>query len=291
MTRPSQATAAKIARLFFWGVAVFCFGCRGERNGEAGATRPDQRGSQGVARPSMQRVTLRVAAASDLRHVFEGLEKAFLIEHPEVDLVVTYGSSGQLFAQLKERAPCDLYLAADIEFPRRLVAEDDPSGSSVFAYARGYVVLFWPGKTASSVVDRGPEGLRDSSIKRIAIANSRHAPYGRAAEASLRSLGLLDDVATKLVMAENVAQAAQFVESGAADVGLFAKSMALSPALRERGRFQELPLDSYPPLIQGGIVVPWSQQPLEAAEFQRFLTSETARAIFTAAGFGGVEEE
>ncbi|MFM9114574.1 MAG: molybdate ABC transporter substrate-binding protein [Planctomycetota bacterium] len=268
-------------------LCLFLAGCQPAQNETP--TPADIHGDQSAAPSEEAKRPLRVAAASDLRHVFGSLKNAFEQRVSTLELVPTFGSSGQLAAQLHEQAPFDLFLAADIEYARRIAALDETAETQVFAYARGSVGLWWPAKTPPEIVAAGPRGLLADTVRRIAIANPRHAPYGRAAEASLRNLGLLDRVAPRFVIAENVAQAAQFVESGAADVGLMAKSLALSPALRERGAFQELPEDSYPPLIQGGVVVPWSDRREEAREFQQFLLSPEARAIFQSAGFGDVD--
>lgn len=283
-------------------VAIFPFllGCQPAQNqtptraeNESGTNLIEQRNvtpsDRSAAPGEVEKRSLRIAAASDLRHVFGSLSKAYQLRNPDVELVPIFGSSGQLAAQLHERAPFDLFLAADIDYAQRIATLDEQSDTQVFAYARGYVGLWWPAKTPSEVVAAGPRGLLADTVRRIAIANPRHAPYGRAAETSLRNLELLDSVAPRFVIAENVAQAGQFVASGAADVGLIAKSLALSSALRDRGEFQELPIDSYPPLIQGGVVVPWSKQREEAREFQQFLLSPEARVILQSAGFGDVD--
>jgi molybdate transport system substrate-binding protein len=122
--------------------------------------------------------------------------------------------------------------------------------------------------------------------RRIAIANPRHAPYGRAAEAALRSEGLWDGVARKLVLGENVAQAAQFVQSGAADAGVIAKSLALAPRMRETGRFWEVPARAHPPLTQGGLILPWAQSRTGAAALRDYLLSDEGRRLLASYGFG-----
>jgi molybdate transport system substrate-binding protein len=287
--------------LIVWPILCLAFsGCQPQRvetpipvEQKSSRTSPDKPSEAGAEKPAAATKNaaraLRVAAAADLRFVFGSLISAFHKQTPAVQLLPTFGSSGQLAAQLHERAPFDLFLAADIDYAQRIATKDDYGKTQVFAYARGYVGLWWPAKTPPEIVAAGPRGLLNDSVRRIAIANPRHAPYGRAAESSLRSLGLLDRVASRFVMAENVAQASQFVASGAADVGLIAKSLALSPALREQGEFQELPVDSYPPLIQGGVVVPWSERQEDARKFQHFLLSPEARAILQSAGFGDVD--
>lgn len=227
---------------------------------------------------------LRVAAASDLRFALDELAAEFSRAHPDVALKISYGSSGNFFAQLSSRAPFDVFLSADAEYPRRLAADGLGLGPP-FAYAVGRLVL-WVGKASPLEIEsQGLRALRSSAARRIAIANPRHAPYGRAAEAALRSAGVYDAVAERLVLGENVAQTAQFVQSGAADAGLIALSLALAPQLKAEGRFVELPAGSYPRLEQGGLVLSWAQDPAAARGFCGFLQGEPGRAALARFGF------
>jgi len=226
---------------------------------------------------------VRVAAAADLRFALNEIAAEFSRVQPEIALKISYGSSGNFFAQLSSRAPFDVFLSADADYPRRLAA-DGLGLEPPFAYAVGRLVL-WVAK--ASPLDIEGEGLRallSAKARRIAIANPRHAPYGRAAEAALRSAGVYDAVAERLVLGENVAQTAQFVQSGAADAGLLALSLALAPQMKE-GRFVELPADSYPRLEQGGLVLSWAQDPAAARAFREFLQGEPGRATLARFGF------
>jgi molybdate transport system substrate-binding protein len=129
----------------------------------------------------------------------------------------------------------------------------------------------------------------DPSIRKIAIANPQHAPYGRAAVAALQKAGVYDQVAGRLVLGENIAQAAQFVESGNADAGLIAMSLALSPSLRASGRWVEVPADLYPPIRQSAVVLALSTRQAQSRQFLAFLTSPEVVALFQRSGFGAAK--
>ncbi|MCX6627160.1 MAG: molybdate ABC transporter substrate-binding protein, partial [Candidatus Solibacter sp.] len=162
--------------------------------------------------------------------------------------------------------------------PRKLAAAGIGAENSLFTYAVGRLVVWVP---AASPLDPAT-ALRQASVKHVAIANPQHAPYGRAAQAALRSLGLYQSVEPKLVLGENVAQALQFVESGAADAGIVALSLALAPPLHARGRYWEIPLGAYPRMDQGGIILKDSRA---ARDFRGFLLSAAGRRILKQYGF------
>jgi molybdate transport system substrate-binding protein len=183
---------------------------------------------------------------------------------------VTYGSSGSFFAQLSSEAPFDLFLSADIEFARRLVDQRQGAPGGDFGYARGHIVVWMLKDSPHFVEPRGIEMLREPGVQKIAIANPKTAPYGRAAVAALQSLGIYEAVEPKLVFGDNVAQAAQMVESGAADAGIIALSLAVSPALRDQGRYWHVPENLHPPLVQGGVVLRWAQDAALACDFRDF---------------------
>ena len=229
-----------------------------------------------------------VAAASDLRFALDELIADYVAVAPGAVIEPTYGSSGVFYSQLQNRAPFDLYLSADIDYPRRLVAEGLADAESEFAYAVGRIVL-WTPKESAADVSRGVDLLRDDAVRRIAIANPEHAPYGRAAVAALRSLGVYEEVEDKLIRGENVAQTLQFVESGAADIGIVALSLALAPTVRDRGSWRELPLDAYPALEQGGVILDWARDPEAARRFRAYLLSEEARVTLERYGFAPAE--
>ncbi len=229
--------------------------------------------------------TVAVAAASDLEPVLEALRPTLRQRHPDLDLRVTYGSSGAFFAQLQSGAPFDVFLSADVIYPAKLAEAGLAAPLDLFVYARGRLVVW---ALSSSPIDVAALGLQSTlhpAAQRIAIANPRHAPYGRAAEAALRSAGLLERVRPRLVFAENAAQAAQFVHTGAANLGFIPLSLALSPALRDQGRVYEIALDAYPALEQAGLVLGSSRQPEAARAFRAFLLSAPATAALRGFGF------
>ncbi len=236
-------------------------------------------------RPPLKEQRVAVAAASDLRHAMEALIAAFQKDHHEIQVSVTYGSSGQLFAQLAERAPWDVFLSADAEYPRRLAELGYVAEGTEFAYAIGHLVLWTRNDAPWDLASLGFETLRNPEMAKIAIANPKHAPYGRAAEEALRSLGLWDVVAPKLVLGNSVAQAAQFAESGAADVGILAQSLIQSPAMQARGRFLSVPAEIHPGLKQVGVVMRWAEYREASDAFCAFLRSQSGRDVLLRFGF------
>ncbi|HEX5269878.1 MAG TPA: molybdate ABC transporter substrate-binding protein [Gemmataceae bacterium] len=235
--------------------------------------------------PPRPQGAVRVAAAADLKFALDDAVTAFRARHPDIEVQVTYGASGNFYAQLSNRAPFDLFLSADIDYPRKLVEQGLADRDSEFLYAVGHLVLWVPNSSPLDVQGRGIDALLDPSIKKIAIANPKHAPYGRAAEAALKSLGVYDRVKEQLVLGENVAQAAQFAQTGAADAGVFALSLALAPPLRNDGRYWEVPPDAYPRLEQGGVILTWAQDRPAAEALRSFLTGDEGRAILKRYGF------
>ena len=227
---------------------------------------------------------LDVAAASDLKFAMDELVAAFGKAHPDIGVAVSYGSSGNFLSQIQNGAPFDLFFSADVEYPKRLAEAGLAPKGSEFRYAVGRIVAWVP--AASRIpVERGVQALTAPDVRRIAIANPRHAPYGRAAEAALRKLGVYDAVKEKLVFGENVAQTAQFVQSGAADAGIIALSLAVAPALAKEGRYFELPLDAYPRMEQGGIVLDRTRDPEAARAFRDFVLGPEGRATLKHYGF------
>jgi molybdate transport system substrate-binding protein len=219
-----------------------------------------------------------IAAAADLHFALDEISLKFRAEHPDVIIQTAYGSSGIFYAQIRNQAPFDVFLSADVEYPRKLVAEGIGVRDSLFVYAAGRIVVWVP---ASSSLDPAT-ALRAASVRHVAIANPQHAPYGRAAEAALRSLGIYDGIAGKLVLGENVAQTLEFVQSGAADVGIVALSLALAPPVRGQGRYWEVPATAYPRIEQGGVILRDSK---DAREFRSFLLDEGGRRILKKYGF------
>ena len=235
----------------------------------------------GCGRVDSAKPDFLIAAAADLRFAMDEIAAQFQKAHPEVAVKTSYGSSGQFTQQIENGAPFDVFCSADAAYPKKLAAEGLALPGSEFVYALGRIVMWVPQTSALDIEKLGAAALRDPSIRHIAIANPEHAPYGQAAVAALRSLNLYEQVKDKLVYGENVSQVLQFVQTGAADVGI----TALSLAVRAGGRYRELPPDSYPKMEQGGILLKSSKQAALAQQFRAFLLGEQARSILKRYGF------
>lgn len=237
--------------------------------------------SDGASQPI---ATVRVAAAADLQFALDDVAARLASQRPAIRVEPVYGSSGSMHAQLRQRAPYDVYLSADVAYPRDLVSRGIGVDGDLFTYAVGRIVVWVPNRSVLPIERDGLGALIGAF--RIAIANPRHAPYGQAAEAALRGAGLWGSVGRKLVFGENVAQAAQFVQSGSADAGVIAKSLALAPAMRTAGRYWDVPEDRYQPLTQGGLILPWARSRTGAAALRDYLQSDEGRRLLASYGFG-----
>jgi molybdate transport system substrate-binding protein len=224
-----------------------------------------------------------VAAAADLRFAMDSLIAVFSRENPGITVKPTYGSSGNFFEQIRNGAPFDLFFSADVEYPRRLKAQN-LTASEIQVYGTGQLVLW------SSSVDptrQQMNSLLDPAVTKIAIANPAHAPYGQRAEESLRYYKIFDKVKAKLIFGENIAQTAQYAESGAAEVGIVALSLALSPAMKAAGgKYWLIPANAHQPLLQGFVLLLHSNGNTGAEKFARFCGSVTAKDILRSFGFG-----
>jgi molybdate transport system substrate-binding protein len=178
-----------------------------------------------------------------------------------------------------------------MDYPHRLVADGLADQDSEFLYAIGHLVVWVPRTSPLDVERRGIEALLDPTVKKVAIANPRHAPYGRAAEAALKNLGVYDRVRDHLVLGENIAQTAHFAQSGAADAGVIALSLALSPAMRDEGKFWRVPADAFPRLDQGGVIMKGARDRPAADAFRAFLMSAEGKALLRRFGFALPGEE
>ena len=228
---------------------------------------------------------ITVAGAADLSTALPEIAAQFKKQTGQ-DIKLTFGSSGNLTTQIENGAPFDVFFSADEDYPKQLIAAGLADKDTLYRYAVGRLVLWVPTETALDLPKLGIQALLDPSIKKIAIANPQHAPYGRAAEAALKHFGIYDQIADKLVLGENVSQAAQFVESGNAQAGLIALSHALAPAMKGKGQYWTVPLDSYPTLNQAAVVLSRSKQPAAARKFLEFLRSPEATSLLKNYGFG-----
>jgi molybdate transport system substrate-binding protein len=227
--------------------------------------------------------TIRVAAAADLKFALDEVIKEFQRQYLQITVKVSYGSSGSFFAQLSQSAPFDIFFSADRAYPQRLIEQGLALKETEFLYAVGQIVL-WVLRP-SAIETLGVEALLSPTVKKISIANPRHAPYGFAAEAALRFFDIYETIQPKLVYGENVMHAAQFVQSGAAQIGIIALSLALAPTLHEQGRFWEFPLESYPRLEQGGVILSWARDRESTQLLRDFVLSAQGRAILKDYGF------
>jgi molybdate transport system substrate-binding protein len=242
-------------------------------------------GLAGCRSASTEGREVRVAAAADLKFAFDDVASEFEKKHPGIKVTVTYGSSGNFFTQLSNKAPFDLFLSADIDYPHKLIESGLAVKDSEFLYAVGQIVVWVPSSSKLDLDRLGIEAVADPSVRKLAIANPKHAPYGRAAEAALKKLGVYDKVKDRLVLGENIAQTAQFVESGSADVGVIALSLALAPAMRDKGRYWTVPFDAYTRLEQGGVILEWAKDRKAAEALRAFMTADEGRAILKRHGF------
>lgn len=226
---------------------------------------------------------LTIAAAADLHFAFKELTSQY--EKVSGNHVkVSFGSSGNFYAQIQNGAPFDLYFSADSTYPKKLEEAGLVVPGSFYRYAVGRIVL-WTRHESGLDVTQGIEALREPAIKKIAVANPKHAPYGRAAVAVMEHFAIYDDVKDRLVLGENISQTAQFVESGAADVGIIALSLALAPAMQAKGTHWEIPARSHPPLEQAAVILKASKQQERAKQFLEFVKSVHGQAIMKRYGF------
>ena len=228
-----------------------------------------------------QAAEVRIAAAADLKFAMEEIVAAFRKLHPDDRVDVIYGSSGKFHAQIQQGAPFDLYFSADIAFPHELEKQGLAVGPTR-PYAVGRIVLWSNTRDASRMT---LADLADPAIGKIAIANPRHAPYGKRAEEALRSTGLWERLRDKLVQGENIAQTAQFVQTGNAEVGIIALSLALNPALAAAGGFHLIDDRLHEPLEQGFIIIKRAEKNPLSSAFADFMNDPAARAIMIRYGF------
>lgn len=224
--------------------------------------------------------TLSIAAAADLRYAMDDVINAYKKVHTSTDIKVNYGSSGTAFQQITNGASYDIFFSADIMYPNKL-KEQGFTISEPKLYAIGYIVVW------SSQIDisQGINSLLNKKVSKIAIANPGHAPYGKRAEESMKYYKIHDKVKDKLIFGDNISQAAQFVLTGNADIGIIALSLACSPALRDKGRYIVIDEKSHSPLEQAYVVLKQNKPNKEAYIFAEFMASPETRAIFKSYGF------
>ncbi|HYA47984.1 MAG TPA: molybdate ABC transporter substrate-binding protein [archaeon] len=226
---------------------------------------------------------ITVAAASDLQFALQDVTERFEKE-TGAGVKLVFGSSGNLLTQIQNGAPFDLFFSADIEYPQKLEAAGLAEPGTLYEYAAGKLVL-WAPKDSTLDLGTGLQVLLSAKIKKIAIANPAHAPYGRAAVAALRHEHLYDQVADRLILGENISQTASFVVSGSADIGMVALSLALAPSLKDKGKYAEVPADEYPPIRQAAILLKSSNQKTVAGKFLAYLKTPAVVNLLKEYGF------
>jgi molybdate transport system substrate-binding protein len=227
---------------------------------------------------------ITVAAAADLQFAMQDIAARFEKDAGK-KVKVVYGSSGNFYQQIQNGAPFDVFFSANLDYAKKLDAAGLAEPGTLYKYATGKIVLWVP---SGSKVDlsQGLKGLTDPGVRKVSIANPEHAPYGQAAVAALQKENLYEPVKSKLVMGENISQAASFVLSGAADAGIIALSLALAPNMKDKGRYVEVPAAEYPPIEQGCVVLTSSQKKDAARAFVEYVKTPTAAEFLKNYGFG-----
>jgi molybdate transport system substrate-binding protein len=231
---------------------------------------------------SAQEIT--VAAAADLQFAMQEIGSRFQQESGKAVKLI-YGSSGNFAQQLQNGAPFDMFFSANLDYPKQLEAAGLTEPGSFYQYAIGKIVVWVPN---DSKLDLSSElkALLDPSVKKIAIANPQHAPYGKAAVAAFQTENIYDQVKDKFVLGENISQTASFVASGAADVGIIALSLALSPNMKDKGRYAEVPASDYPAIEQACVIMRSSKNKDIAQQFEKFIQSAPTKDLLKKYGFG-----
>lgn len=224
---------------------------------------------------------ITIAAASDLKFAMDEIVTLFKQDNPGNEVDVVYGSSGKFHTQIQQKAPYDLFFSADIGYPREL-AKNGLAASEVNTYAYGRIVLWSASLDATQMT---LNSLTDPKISHIAIANPKHAPYGKRAEEVLHATGLWQRVEPKLVYGENIAHTAQFVQTGTAQVGIIAQSLAINPELASKGGYWLIPDNLHQPLEQGYIITKRAESNALAKRFAAYINSKPVRELMTKYGF------
>jgi molybdate transport system substrate-binding protein len=226
---------------------------------------------------------IKIAAAADLKFAMMELASQFE-KQSGAKLDVTYGSSGNFLTQIQNGAPFDMFFSADSEYPKKLQAAGLAEPGTLREYAVGHIVIWTPRDSEINTSKDGWKSLLDQRVKKIAIANPEHAPYGRAALAAIKKAGIYEQVKDKLVYGENISQAAEFVQSGNAQAGIIALSLAVSPAMKNGDRW-EIPADSYPAIKQAAVMLKDSKNKDAARRFLDFVSGPHGHEILQRYGF------
>ena len=237
----------------------------------------------GIAAELCAAQKMTVAAAADLQFAMQEVSARFQQETGK-SVKLIYGSSGNFAQQLQNGAPFDMFFSADLDYPKQLDAAGLVEPGTFYQYAIGKIVVWAPNDSKLDLTS-GLKVLLDPSVRKIAIANPQHAPYGKAAVAAMRKDNIYERVKEKFVLGEDISQAASFVASGSADAGIVALSLALSPNMKDRGRYVEVPPGEYPPIQQACVILRSSRNKDVARQFLKFIQSPPIRELLQKYGF------
>jgi molybdate transport system substrate-binding protein len=226
---------------------------------------------------------ITVAAAADLQSAMQDVAARFERE-TGIKVKVIFGSSGNFFQQIQNGAPFDMFFSANLDYPKRLEAAGLIENGSYYQYAKGKIVVWVPNDSKINL-NSGLKALLDPSVKKIAIANPLHAPYGQAAVSAMQKEGIYDSAKDKFVLGENISQTASFVVSGSADIGVVALSLALSPNMKDKGRYKEIPTDEYSPIEQACVILSSSKNKEIAQQFLTYFKTAAVGDLLAGYGF------
>jgi molybdate transport system substrate-binding protein len=226
---------------------------------------------------------ITVAAAADLQFVMQEVAARFQKETGKT-VSLTYGSSGNFFQQIQNGAPFDMFFSANLDYAQKLEAARLTEPGSFYQYARGKIVI-WVRNESKLDLSSGMQALLDPSVKKIAVANPQHAPYGQAAVEAMKKENIYDKVKDKFVLGENISQTASFVVSGAADAGIVALSLSLSPNMKDKGRYDEIPSGDYTPIEQACVILGSSKKKEAARQLLEFIKTPPIAELFRSYGF------
>jgi molybdate transport system substrate-binding protein len=226
---------------------------------------------------------ITVAAAADLQFAMQDIAGRFQKETGKTVKLI-YGSSGNFFQQIQNGAPFDMFFSANLDYPKKLEAAGLTESGSFYPYAKGKIVV-WVRNESKLDLSSGMQVLLDPLVKKIAVANPQHAPYGQAAVAAMQKESIYEKVKEKFVLGENISQTASFVVSGSADVGIVALSLALSPNMKDKGRYAEVPTGEYPPIEQACVILSSSKNKEAARQFLLFVKTTAIGDLLRSYGF------
>lgn len=226
---------------------------------------------------------ITVAAAADLQFAMQDIASRFQSATGKTVKPI-YGSSGNFLQQIQNGAPFDVFFSANLGYAKELEAAGMTEPGSYYEYAKGRIVI-WVPNASKLDLSIGMKALLDPAVKKIAIANPLHAPYGQAAVAAMQRENIYDRLKDKFVLGENISQTAAFVVSGAADIGVVALSLVLSPNMKDKGRYVEVPEEDYPPIEQACVILRSSKNKDVARQFLSFIKTPAIHDMLKSYGF------